>query len=109
MNKTATRVTLRWSVANSAALTPEQRLVLLDKLASRLTQDGDLLLNVDSSRSQLQNRLDARERLAVIVREALVVVRKRRKTKPTKGSSQRRIDTKKKRADVKKGRGRVDE
>jgi ribosome-associated protein len=107
VNKTSTRVTLRWSIATSAALTELQRQRLLERLAPRLTKEGELVLSVDASRSQLQNREAARERLAHIVSDGLKVPTRRVKTKPTKGSSQRRIDTKKKRSSVKKSRGPV--
>ena len=106
VNKVATRVTLRWSPARSAALSEAQRERLLLRLASRLTKEGELVLHVDTSRSQAANREEARARLAEVVREALKVPRKRRKTRPTRGSQRRRVEAKKQRGDVKRLRRR---
>jgi ribosome-associated protein len=106
VNKLSTRVSLRWNVAESAALDEARRVKLLGKLEMRLTKLGELIVHVDSSRSQLDNRHEARRRLAEVVREALYVAKKRRPTKPTKGSKQRRLESKKQRSDTKKLRGR---
>jgi ribosome-associated protein len=106
VNKLSTRVSLRWNVAESAALDEARRVKLLGKLEMRLTKLGELIVQVDSSRSQLDNRHEARRRLAEVVREALYVAKKRRPTKPTKGSKQRRLESKKQRSDTKKLRGR---
>lgn len=104
VNKTSTRVTLRWRPQDSA-IDPDLRERLLALL--RLTKDGWLAVHVDEARSQLQNRLTARERLAEVIRAALVVQKKRRPTRPTKGSQQVRLTTKKTRSTVKQARGRV--
>ena len=103
-NKTSSRVTLHWSLANTSALTPTMKTRAMRKLRSRLTTDGELLIAVDTTRSQHQNRDLARERLAQIVRDALKVQRRRVATKPTKGSQRRRVATKKARGDTKKMR-----
>lgn len=104
VNKTSTRVTLRWRPADSA-IDAETRDRLLARL--RLTKDGWLAVHVDEARSQLQNRLTARERLAAVVMAALVEQKKRRPTRPSKGSQQARLTTKKTRGSVKQKRGRV--
>ena len=106
VNKVETRVTLRWNVRTSRALSEPQRARLLSRLASRLTGAGELLVHVDESPSQAQNRALARVWLADIVREALLVPKVRRPTRPTRGSQKRRVQGKKRRSDVKKGRGR---
>lgn len=102
VNKTATKVTLRWSVRGSRALSDVQRARLETKLASRLTKDGELLVSADDSRSQGDNKRLARERLAQLVRDALHVPKARRKTKPTRGSKERRLKGKKQRSDTKR-------
>ena len=76
----------------------------LRKLRSRLTAAGELLISVDTTRSQHQNRELARERLAQIIRDALKVAKRRVATKPTKGSQRRRVEAKKARSDTKKMR-----
>jgi len=76
---------------------------------SRLTRDGVLILRSEGSRSQLLNRQEVRERLVALIRDATIVPKKRRPTKPTKGSQTRRVDSKVKRSAVKQGRGKVRE
>lgn len=107
VNKTSTRIVLRWSVRDSTALTESIRARLLARLATRLTSEGELLVAADSSRSQFANREEARERLAAIVRDALVVQKTRFATAPSKAVKRRRIQDKKTRSEVKKGRGKV--
>ena len=106
VNKTSTKVTLRWSVRDSRVLSPFQRGRLEERLASRLTQEGVLVIQASESRSQFDNRESARIRLAGLVREALKTQKKRRATKPTRASKQRRLDSKKQRSSVKSGRGK---
>ncbi|MHC4845678.1 MAG: alternative ribosome rescue aminoacyl-tRNA hydrolase ArfB [Planctomycetota bacterium] len=109
VNKTSTRVSLRWSVTESRVLSDAQRARLSKSLAARLTQSGELIVHVDSERSQSRNRELARERLAKLVRAALTVRKARRPTKPTKASKRRRLVAKQKRGHIKKLRGRPDD
>ena len=95
VNTTATRVSLRWNVRATQALDPARRDRLLARLKNRLTADGDLLVHVSSSRSQSQNRAEALERLAEIVRKALVERKKRKPTRPSRGARERRLREKK--------------
>lgn len=106
VNTTDSRIQLRWNVEESASLTDAQRARLRRALASRLTEGGDLLVACDTHRSQRRNREEAAQRLAQLVREALIPPKPRRKTRPTQASRERRLQEKKKRADVKKGRGK---
>ena len=106
VNTTASRVTLRWSVADSAVLSDTRRSRLLHKLAPRLTKGGELIVHADTERSQLDNKRLARERLAALVNEALHVPKARRKTRPTRGSKERRLKSKRRRSDVKQARRR---
>lgn len=101
-NKTSSRVTLHWSVVGTAAVTSATKARLIRKLRTRMTAAGEILVSVDTTRSQHQNREIARERLAHMVREALKVQRRRVATKPTKGSERRRVAAKKARGDTKK-------
>jgi len=109
VNKVATRATLRWNIAASGALRSSQRDRLLEKLKSRLTTEGVLVVHASSSRSQSANRQEARERLAELIRAALVVQRKRRATRPTRASRERRLSDKKRKGDRKRGRQRYRE
>lgn len=108
VNRSATRVSLRWNVQRSAALTDDQRARVLAKLASRVDSDGWIRIVSGEFRSQLQNRRAAFERLTTLLSRALVVQKKRRPTRPTRASVERRLDEKKQRAE-KKRRRRVDE
>jgi len=107
VNKTSTRVTLRWNVRESRVLGPVRRARLLSRLAGRVTRAGALVVHASRHRSRSRNRELARQRLAELVRDALRVQRKRVATKPTRGSKTRRVETKRRRGDVKRRRGDV--
>ncbi|MGI4948003.1 MAG: alternative ribosome rescue aminoacyl-tRNA hydrolase ArfB [Janthinobacterium lividum] len=107
VNTTDSAVILRFDVANSPSLPEAVRHRLAVLAGSRLTRDGVLVLRSEGSRSQLLNRQDARGRLIELIREATIVPKKRRPTKPTRASQTRRVDGKVKRSGVKAGRGRV--
>ena len=109
VNKVSTAVQLRYAAAASEALHPDALRRLFTLAGRRATKDGDILIEASRFRSQDRNREDARERLAELVREALKPPPpKRRKTRPTKGSVERRLKAKKGRSHVKGLRGRVD-
>lgn len=101
VNKVSTAVELRFEAARSPAL-PEAVKTRLRRLAGRRwTKEGAVVIFVEETRSQARNREIARERLAELVRAATVVPKKRRPTRPTKGSVERRIKAKKVRGEVK--------
>ena len=108
VNKVSTAVELRFEAARSPNLSdPLKR--RLERLAGRRwTKEGAIVIQVDDTRSQARNREIARERLAELIRAATVVPKKRRPTRPTKGSVERRIKAKKVRGEVKAARGAVD-
>ena len=102
VNTTDSRAQLRWDVANSSALTEDQRSRLLHRLGARLI-NGVLQISASEQRSQLQNRDAAERRLVDIIGAALAPPpRARRATRPTRGSQERRIAGKKRRSDVKR-------
>jgi ribosome-associated protein len=82
---------------------------LAEIAGSRMTRDGVLVLRSEGARSQLLNRQEVRERLVELIREAIIVPKKRRPTKPTKASQARRVEAKARRSAVKAGRGKVRE
>ena len=106
VNKVASAVELRFDVAHSPSLPEALRARLLARSDRRLTADGVLVIQANRFRDQARNREDARERLTEILRAALHVPKKRVATKPTRASKERRIASKKKRAEHKRGRGR---
>jgi ribosome-associated protein len=108
VNKVATAVELRFDVARSTVLGDDVKTRLAALAGARLTTDGVLLIDARRHRTQAQNREDARARLSELIRQALVRPKRRRKTRPSKASVQRRIEGKKRRADTKRARGRVD-
>jgi ribosome-associated protein len=108
VNKTSSRVTLRWSVAASAALSERQRARLLARLGSRLTRDGELVLHAQRSRSQADNRELARARLVELVGAALAERAPRRPTRPTRASRERKLAAKRLRSARKRERGRIE-
>lgn len=100
VNKVATAVELRFDVAASAL--PEDMKRRLRTLArGRISEDGVLLIDSRVHRSQLENREAARERLLALLREAAIAPKKRRASRPTAASKERRIESKKRRSQVK--------
>jgi ribosome-associated protein len=107
VNTSSTRIELTWDVANSPGLSDAQRERLLDKLAARMDSSGVLRITESGSRSQLQNKETATARLAEVVAAALHVPKPRKKTRPPKASREKRLQSKRRRSEVKKLRGPV--
>ena len=107
VNKTNTRVTLRWSVRDSRALSEDQRERLLEGLAGRLTGAGELIVSAERTRSRSRNRDHARRRIAEIVAESLEVVTPRVPTRASRSSRSRVRADKARRGSLKKQRSRV--
>lgn len=107
VNKTETRVRLRFALGRCDLIHPAARERLRRAHPGKLTDGGELLLVCATHRSRQRNIEEARERLAEIVRQSLVVPKSRRPTKPTKGSKERRLKSKKQRAQIKSGRKKV--
>jgi len=106
VNKVATAVQLRFDVDRSPALDEGTRARLRALAGSRMTDEGVLVIDARTHRTQAQNRDEARLRLVELLRRALVRPRRRKKTRPGKAAVQRRIDTKKRRSETKRGRSR---
>lgn len=107
VQKTSTRVTLRWCPARSRALGEGERARLAVRLAHRLTTRGELVIHADETRSQARNHALARARLAALVRDALAARRTRRPTRPGRAAAARRLEAKRSRGATKRGRERV--
>jgi len=105
VNTTDSRVQLSFDLGSTAALDDVQRARAIDRLGARLV--GTVLtISASEHRSQRQNRLAARERLADLLRSALAPDKVRRSTRPTKGSQRRRLEGKRRRSETKAGRRR---
>lgn len=106
VNKVSTAVELRFDVRRSPSLPNEVAIRLMRAAGSRLTQDGILVIVAQEHRSQKRNREEALARLLQMIREASVAPVKRRPTKPTKASKERRLASKDRRSSVKAGRSK---
>jgi len=106
VNKTATRITLRFDVARSPSLSAEQRQRILERLATRVSGEGILSVVSQRHRSQARNRQAALERFVDLLRAALARARSRTPTRATAASRERRVREKKERAQVKAARRR---
>jgi ribosome-associated protein len=104
VNTSSTRIELLWNVRTTSALHPEARENIETKLVSRIDGDGWIRVVSASRRSQLQNREAAEERLVALLQGALVVRKKRKATRPTRGQRESRLQEKKKRGDTKRMR-----
>jgi ribosome-associated protein len=107
VNKVSTAIHLRFDIANSSlpAFYKEELLKLND---NRISKEGVIVIKAQASRSQIQNREEALGRLQVMVKSVAVTQKRRRPTKPTKGSKLRRVDGKTKRGQLKTLRGKID-
>lgn len=102
VNKLATAVQLRFDVRRSPSLPGDVRTRLERLAGSRLTRDGVLVIIAQRHRTQGRNRQDALDRLLDLIRRAAIAPIKRRPTRPTAGSRERRIEGKKRRAGIKR-------
>ena len=108
VNKVASKAVLRFDVRTSPSLPEPARQRALTRLASRLTRDGALVLSSDAHRDQPRNRAAVLERLRTLLAEAVAVPKRRRPTKPSAASRERRLTDKKARAQSKRQRGPVE-
>ncbi len=106
VNKTETRISIRWNIKTTVALTEEQKQQVLDKLQSRATEDGDIIVHNSESRSQQQNKKNALNNLAALIRNALHVEKKRVATKVSKSLKEARLKSKAHRSSIKQMRSK---
>lgn len=104
VNKVATAVQLRFDAAASPSLPAAVRSRLIRLAGSRATTSGTIVITADRFRTQSRNRADALSRLIELIRKAAQPVKPRRATVPTRASRERRLEEKKRRGDVKRGR-----
>ena len=106
VNKTNSRITVRWNIQTTNALNDEQKARVIQNLAPLLTSEGDLIVHSSSSRSQQQNKDMAFASLAAKVRQALHIPKKRMATRVSKAAQKARLDEKSHRGSIKKMRGK---
>ena len=104
VNKVASKAVLRWNVVGSPSLPADVKARLRTQQANRITTDGVLVLSSQQHRDQERNRQDCLDKLREMIASAAVRPKPRRKTKPTRGSQERRLRAKKHRAGTKAGR-----
>lgn len=108
VNKLATAVQLRFNVVQSSSLPHEVRERLLMLIGNKLTQHGEIIIKASRHRTQERNKQDAIERLTQLIKKAAIRPKKRKKTKPTLGSIQKRLQQKKRHGNKKSlRRGRL--
>ena len=105
VNKVSSKAVLRWTATATTALPPAVKDRLLTAIANRLTKEGELVISCDETRDQAQNVAIAEERLRNLVLASLVPPKTRHKTKPSRGSKERRLKAKRVRGATLKGRG----
>ena len=104
VNKTSSRVTLIWTFEESRVLYEAAQGRFRELVKNRLDKDGALAISCDEHRDQIRNLATCRERLKTMVLQSLVVQKKRRPTRPSRGAKERRLKAKKNRSSVKAGR-----
>ncbi len=104
VNKTESKVVVRWNLRDSAVLTARDAAWLGQRLRSQITADGDLMVVSSKTRDQSKNRADALDKMEAIIRVAMERPKARRATKPTRGSVERRLREKKQTSERKRGR-----
>lgn len=107
VNKVETKVELTFHIEDSQVLNDVQKERLLVKLQHRITESGELKITEEKNRSQLENKLSVIEKCIDILNKALHIPKKRKATKPSKASKQKRIEGKKKRGEIKQNRRKL--
>lgn len=104
VNKTESRVELLWHLENSVCLSEEEKTLLRERLHSRITEEGMLILASEKHRSQQQNKADVTERFFTLIQAQIIPTKNRTPTKPTRSSIEKRISQKKIRGQIKRSR-----
>ena len=107
VNKVETMVEGRWNVAESSIATEDQKNIIIQKLANKITADGFLLVKSQEARTQLSNKEIVVKKMNILVNESLIKKKSRIATKPSKAAKEKRIESKKKNALNKETRKRV--
>ncbi len=109
VNKVSTKIELRFNVVQTLLLSEEEKQLILTKLAGRINKEGDLIIVVQTERSQTDNKEKAVARFYTLIQQALKVQKPRKKTKPTAGSLAKRKRSKQVQAKRKGMRKKVDD
>ncbi len=107
VNKVETMVEACWQVSASACANEEEKALILDKLKNRINKDGLLVVKSSETRSQLENKQIATEKMQELVAKSLIKPKKRKATKPSKAAKEKRLDSKKKESNKKQLRIKI--
>jgi len=107
VNKVSSKVELRINVFNSKLLDDREKQIIQEKLGSRINNDGELIMVSQSERSQLKNKEKVVERFYLLLNKALTPKKPRRPTSPTKGSKEKRLESKRIKSVIKESRKRL--
>lgn len=108
VNKTETKVTIRWNINSTELLTSAEKERVEKKLINRINNNGEIILNEESSRSQARNKKLLVDRLIHLINQSLTISKARKKTKPTKEAREKRLKEKKSRSEIKASRKKLD-
>lgn len=109
VNKVNSKIELRFNIQNSFILTDNQKEILLSKLSAKISLDGFLIVISQRDRSQLVNKEDAISKTYALIEMALRPVKRRKSTRPTRSSVEKRLEGKRIKADIKQNRQKLDE
>ncbi|MDO8929920.1 MAG: alternative ribosome rescue aminoacyl-tRNA hydrolase ArfB [Bacteroidota bacterium] len=109
VNKVNSKIELRFNIQNSSILTDDQKEILLSKLSTKISSDGFLIVISQRDRSQLVNKEDAIRKLYELIEKALRPVKRRKRTRPTRSSVEKRLTGKRIKADIKQNRQKLDD
>ena len=107
VNKVETMVEGYFNVQASQLLSAEQKELVKAKLANKITDEGFLLVKSQTERSQLGNKEEVIRKINILVNHALIKPKKRKPTKPSKAAKEKRIESKKKKGEIKQGRKKI--
>jgi ribosome-associated protein len=108
VNKVSTKVELRFQIANSVLLSDDEKSVIAEKLINKINKQGELVLVAQTDRSQLKNKEKVIEKFYLLISKALVPRKRRVKTKPTRSSVEKRLESKRVQAKIKDLRKDID-
>ena len=107
VNKVETMVEGYFNVESSQILSPEQKELIKTKLANKITDEGFLLVKSQTQRTQLGNKEEVIRKINTLINHALIKPKKRKPTKPSKAAKEKRIESKKKKGEIKSGRKKI--
>ncbi len=107
VNKVETMVEGYWHIENSTSVTAEEKIILKEKLKNKINSDGFLLVKSQTARTQLANKANVQKKLLALVTKSLIVQPPRKATKIPRAVVRKRLDSKKKNAEIKQGRKKL--